>query len=249
MTGRFGFSQQKEALMSALASDAAPPPDDVSATALPLLAFAAPARIPLWFKVVYTAFVAVLVPYYWRAYSPWNFLYFCDIALLVTGVALWTESRLLASLQAVAILLPQTVWVIDFASRACGVHLLGLTDYMFNPSLPLLTRGLSLFHGWLPFLLVYLLIKLGYDRRAFALQCAIGLGLLLLCFFFAPAPPAPANFPNMAVNVNYVWGPDDKHPQTWMAPGLWVATLGGIFLLGIYTPTHLILRKVFPPKG
>src|SRR5437762_115020 len=120
--------------MSALTSDAAlPAPLTAAKSSAP--------RIPLSLKVVYTAFVAVLVPYYWRAYSPWNFLYFCDIALLLTGVALWTESRLLAGLEAVAILLPQTVWVIDFGSRACGLHLLGLTDYMFNPSLSLITRG------------------------------------------------------------------------------------------------------------
>src|SRR5438132_13001861 len=90
-------------------------------------------QIPLWIKVPYTLFVAVLVPYYWKAYSPWNFLYFCDLALLMTLLAVWTESRFIVSLQAVAILLPQTLWVIDFVSRACGRHLLGMTDYMFNP--------------------------------------------------------------------------------------------------------------------
>ena len=54
-------------------------------------------RLPLWSKVAYTAFVAVLVPHYWQAYGPTNFLYFCDIALLLTVVAMWTESALLAS--------------------------------------------------------------------------------------------------------------------------------------------------------
>jgi len=203
-------------------------------------------RIPLAIKVVYSLFVAVLVPYYWRAYSPWNFLYFCDVALLLTGIALWTESRFLVSLEAVAILLPQSVWVIDFLVRAAGGRLFGMTNYMFNPSLSLMTRGLSLFHGWLPILLVYLLIRLGYDRRAFAWQCAIGLGLLLFCFFVAPKPPAPALHPNMAVNINYVWGLDDNHPQTKMAPGAFISVLCAVFVLGIYAPTHLILRKVFP---
>jgi hypothetical protein len=207
-----------------------------------------PRRIPLWLKVAYSVFVAVLVPYYWRAYTPWNFLYFCDVALMVTLIALWTESRLLVSLEAVAILLPQTIWVIDFLVRATGHKLLGMTDYMFNPSLPLTTRALSLFHGWLPILLVYLLIRLGYDRRAFAWQSVIGVALLLLCFFVAPKSPAPADHPNMAVNVNYVWGPDDHHPQTWMPPAAFVAMLCGIFVVGIYLPTHWVLRWVFPPR-
>ncbi len=205
-------------------------------------------RIPMWLKCVFTLFMAVLVPFYWRAYSPWNFLYFCDVALLVTLVALWTESRFLASMQAVAILMPQTLWVIDFIVRACGFHLLGMADYMFNPSLPLATRALSSFHGWLPFFLVYLLVRLGYDRRAFRWQCIAGVGLLLFCFWFAPKAPAPLDRPNMAVNVNYVWGPDDHHPQIWMSPGQWVAMLCGVLVFGFYTPTHLVLRKVFAMK-
>ncbi len=201
--------------------------------------------IPLWLKLAYTAFVAVLVPFYWRAYTPWNFLYFCDVALLMTLVSLWTESRFLVSMQAVAILLPQTLWVIDFIVRASGFKLLGMTDYMFNPNLPLGTRFLSGFHGWLPLLLIYLLVKLGYNPRAFRWQCIAGVGLILFCFYFAPKAPAPINRPNMAVNVNYVWGPDDKHPQTRMPPGTWVALLCGIFIVGIYTPTHIVLRRVF----
>jgi len=32
-------------------------------------------RIPLWLKVAYTAFVAVLVPVYWYHYTPVNFLF------------------------------------------------------------------------------------------------------------------------------------------------------------------------------
>ncbi len=37
---------------------------------------------------------------------------------------------------------------------------------MFDRQLAVFTRGLSLFHGWLPFLLVWLLVRLGYDKRA-----------------------------------------------------------------------------------
>src|SRR6266852_2803140 len=107
-------------------------------------------RIPTWVKVPYSSFVAILVPCYWVTYSPWNFLYFCDIALLVTGVAIWIESLLLVSMQAVAITLPQTLWVVDLLCRlVAGVHVTGVTNYMFESGIPLLLRGLSLFHGWL----------------------------------------------------------------------------------------------------
>ena len=79
-------------------------------------------RIPLAVKLAYTLFVAVLVPNYWRAYSPWTFLYFCDVALLLTLPALWLESPLLISLPAVGLTLPQLLWVVDFltGSRTDG---------------------------------------------------------------------------------------------------------------------------------
>ena len=55
-------------------------------------------------------------------------------------------------------------------------------------------------------MLAYLVYRVGYDRRAYPVQCVFGVALLWFCFFFAPAPPAPAAHPNMAVNLNYVWG-------------------------------------------
>ena len=201
-------------------------------------------RIPLWLKLAYSAFMAVLVPYYWAAYGPTNFLYFCDVAILVTLVALWTESRLLASVQAVAILLPQALWVIDFALKGLlGRSLLGLADYMYNPGLPLFVRGLSSFHGWLPFLLLWMVWRLGYDRRALLVQTLCAWALLLVCYFFTPPPPAPAHDPNAAVNVNYVFG-FGATAQTWMAPGLWLALLMVVLPLLIYLPTHLVLKAV-----
>ena len=50
-------------------------------------------RIPIALKLAYTAFLAVLVPVYWRNYGPTNFLYFCDVALFLTLVGIWTENR------------------------------------------------------------------------------------------------------------------------------------------------------------
>jgi hypothetical protein len=40
-------------------------------------------RLPLWLKLAYSAFMAVLVPVYWYYYGPTNFLYFCDVALIL----------------------------------------------------------------------------------------------------------------------------------------------------------------------
>ena len=124
-------------------------------------------KIPLWLKLVYTAFVCVLVLVRRVVYTPWNFLYFCDVALILTLAGLWLESPFLISMQALGIVLMQMLWVFDFTARAViGTHITGMTAYMFNDAIPLFVRGLSLFHGWLPFLLLWLLMRLGYDRRA-----------------------------------------------------------------------------------
>ena len=205
-------------------------------------------RIPRWVKLAYTVFVAILVPWYWVTYTPWNFLYFCDIALLVTGVAIWIESPLLVSMQAVAITLPQMLWVVDLLCRlVAGVHVTGVTNYMFESSIPLLLRGLSLFHGWLPFVLLWLLSRLGYERRALTLQAPVAVIVLLISYLLAPAPPPPASHPNWAVNINYVYGLDDKQPQTWMPPPLWLLLVMAFNVIALYAPTHVVLRRVFGP--
>lgn len=202
--------------------------------------------IPIWVKMAYSVFVAIVVPFYWVTYSPWNFLYFCDIALLVTGVAIWLESPLLVSMQAVAITVPQLLWVVDFLCRLiAGVHVTGITGYMLDSSIPLFLRSLSLFHGWLPFVLLWLVMRLGYDRRAFGLQSAVAIMVILISYFFAPAPPPSTDHPSWAVNINYVYGFDDHHSQTMMAPWLWLLCMMAVTVIAIYLPTHFVLRRFF----
>ena len=89
-------------------------------------------RIPLWLKLVYTAFMAVLVPVYLYYYGWTNFLYFCDVALILTLIGIWRESALLVSMCAIGIIVPQLIWVIDFIGTAIGYPVVGMTAYMFN---------------------------------------------------------------------------------------------------------------------
>ena len=201
-------------------------------------------RLPLWLKLAYTAFMAVLVPVYWRNYGPTNFLYFCDVALIITLVGIWIESPLLVSMCAVGILASQALWVVDFLSNLIGVPLTGMTDYMFAADHSLFLRSLSLFHGWLPFLLVYLVWRLGYDRRGLAAWTALAWALVLICFFFMPPPrPDPGLTP---VNINYVWGMSDTVAQQWMPPAVWVAGLIVLLPALLYVPVHFLLRRSMP---
>jgi hypothetical protein len=193
--------------------------------------------IPLGVKVAHSAFVAVLVPVYWVNYGPTNFLYFCDAALLVTLLALWTESAYLASMQALAITLPQSVWVLDFLSYALlRRHVFDLTGYMFDGERSLLLRGLSFFHFWLPFLLLWMVRRLGYDRRAFAGQALFGSAILVASYVAAPLPIDP-----LVGNLNKIHGPSETTPQTFMDPRLWLLALIVGTILAIYLPTHLLL--------
>ena len=201
-------------------------------------------RVPPWLKFAYTAFMIVLVPVYWHYYGPTNFLYFCDVALFLTLIGLWLDNPLLISMCAVGILAPQTLWVIDFAFGLVGITLVGMTAYMFKHENSLFLRGLSLFHGWLPFLLVYLVWRLGYDRRAFLAWTALAWALLLVCFFFMP-PPNP-NAGLIPVNINYVWGPSDDAPQPWVPPHVWLAGLMIGMPLLLFLPVHILLTRYAP---
>lgn len=194
----------------------------------------ATAQVPLWGKVLYTLFLCVLVPVYWTHWGPKNFLWFSDIALLVTGAALWLETPMLASMMALAIALPELAWNVDFFGRLLtGREIFGLSGYMFDPQKPLYLRALSLFHMILPVVLVWMVSRLGYDRRAWALQTVLALIVLSVTYWLT----------DPAENVNWVYGPGSK-PQTWLPPLAYLALLMIFFPLVVYLPTHLLLRRL-----
>jgi hypothetical protein len=200
--------------------------------------------IPLAWQLAYTGFMAVLIPVYLRQYGPTNFLYFCDIALLLTLAGIWLEDALLLSTAAVGILLAQLFWLLSFLAHLCGRRISGMTDYMFETRRSRFLRGLSLFHGWLPVLLLYLLLHTGYDPRALPVWTALGTLLVLVCYFFMP-PPSPQR--GLApVNINYVYGFDSDKPQAWMPRLAWLALVLVGFPLLLYLPAHLLLNWLMP---
>ena len=201
-------------------------------------------RLPLWLKLAYTAFMAVLIPVYWYYYGPTNFFYFCDVALIITLVGIWTESALLVSMCAVGILAPQALWVLDFLGNLVGLPITGMTDYMMQSDRSLFLRGLSLFHGWLPFLLAFLVWRMGYDRRGLVAWTALAWVLMLICYFLLPPPnPDPGLTP---VNVNYVFGPSDTAAQSWVSPSVWLAGMMIGLPLVLFAPVHFLLKRFMP---
>src|SRR4029453_8965402 len=155
------------------------------------------AVIPLDLKVGYTLFVCALVPIYWRQYGPANFLWFSDIALLALVPALWLENALIASMMAVAVVFFEAIWNVDFFARLLtGKSSVGLSAYMFDPKIPWLTRTLSCFHIVLPLLLLWIVHRLGYDRRAFFWPTGVALVVLPLSYLVG----------NAEENVNWFYG-------------------------------------------
>ncbi len=195
---------------------------------------AAPAAFPVvrWLAV---AWLLVWATAYARGWGLANFLHLCDLAVVLTCVGLWRGSPLLLSSQALSSLVVDVAWDIDLAWRlATGRHLIGGTEYMFDPRFPLALRMLSLFHVVLPVLLVWAVRRVGYDRRGFALQAAIAV------LAVAAARLAPA-----AANINYAhadpffgrqWGPAPVHVAVIVAP----------LVLALYWPTHRALRAWMP---
>ena len=191
--------------------------------------------IPLWIKLAYTLFVAITVPVYAIKYSRGNFLWFSDIALLATVAALWFENRFLASMMAVGVLLPEVLWNVGFFWQLLtGKRVSGLSDYMFDTRKPLYLRALSLFHVFLPALLVWMIVRLGYEPEAWIAQTALAWFVLPLCYWFT----------DPAENVNWVFGPGNR-PQNRLAPLAYLGLLMVGFPVLIYLPTHLLFRSLF----
>jgi hypothetical protein len=149
------------------------------------------------------------------------------------GLALWLESPLLFSMQALSVLVVQILYTVDLLGRlASGRHLLGGTEYLFDPATPLAVRLASLFHVAMPPLLLCALRRLGYDRRALPLQIAFGWATLALSFLaFGPLE-----------DLNWVWGPYQR-PQAWVSPWLWFAACLAGFPLLLWWPSHLALSR------
>jgi hypothetical protein len=193
--------------------------------------------IPLWLKIAYTAMVAVIVVVYWIKYGPGNFLWFSDVALLVAVPALWLESSVLASAMAVGVLVPELFWNVAYFTRLlAGRRLSGLTDYMFDPSLPRYLRALSLFHVVLPVLLLWMVGTLGYAPAALLVQIAVAWIVLPLCY--ALTDPKE--------NVNWVFGWGGAGEKTRLPPLRYLAILMVALPVLLYVPTHFVLRMLFP---
>ena len=192
-------------------------------------------QLPLTLKIAYTAFVAVVVPVYWVKNGWTNFLWFSDIALLLTVPALWLEHRLIASAMALSVLFLELAWLASFLSHlTSGVDPIRIADYMFDPSTPRIVKILSgIFHVALPAILLWMVAVLGYDPRALPLQILIAWVVLL----------ATRVLTDPAKNINWAFRPGPH--ESAISPLAWLGLLMLALPAVVYWPTHWILQRLF----
>jgi hypothetical protein len=204
-------------------------------------------------RALYSAWFCVWFALYAR-YFGWQFvLWFCCLANVYLLVGLWRRTALWFSLAAVSVLPIQLAYSAELASRwLFGVRLHGATDYLFDPTIPEYIRGLSLFHVFVPVLIVYALIRHGYDQRAFWLQSAIALAMLCVCYFgFDPLTQTnDASMPTLRgvgfdrdFNLNWVHGLHDAPAPAGRELEVFLTVLIG-YPLCVHWPVHWLLCKV-----
>src|SRR5688572_17679125 len=191
------------------------------------------AAVDIGLRTLFTVLVVVIVPVYLVKYGPANFLWFSDIGLIGICAALWLDHRLLGSMMALAVLLPETVWLVSFLTGAItkGGGVTTLAAYMFDVRIPFFLRALSgAFHLALPPGALWLVYRYGYDDRAFLAQTVLAWLVLPATLWLAPPEK----------NINWVRGLG--HPPRLRMP---LALHFGLAMLAypllIYLPTHLLL--------
>ena len=192
-------------------------------------------RIPAWIKWAWLAWLLIWVPIYWQGPGPINFLWFCDIANFLIGLALWTESSLLLSSQAVGVFLLQCAWSVDYLGRLLlGFHPIGGTEYMFDPSEWIAVRILSTFHLVVPVVLLWALSRLRYDRLGVWLQTAFA-ALILPASWLAGSE----------LNLNWTWRPFGQD-QVWLQPEIFLILCLPLAFCVLYWPSHKLFGWWFP---
>lgn len=191
-------------------------------------------RIPLWLKLVWSVWVAVWAPLYWLQYGAQNFLFFCDLGNVLVLAALWLESPLIFSAEASGLLVFQLLYTIDLLGTwILKRHLIGGTEFMFDPNVPLPIRLLSLFHVAMPPLLLWGLWRLGYDARGWKCQTLLTWIVLPINYFWRPQ-----------FDINWARGLYFR-PQHFAPGWAYLVFYSLLVPLLVYWPTHRVLLKIF----
>ncbi len=201
---------------------------------------ACPRGIPQAIRWGALVWLALWVPAYWRVWGAVNFLQLCDLAVLLTCAGLWTRNRLLLSSQAVATPVVSLIWTLDAAFLIfVNRPFFGGVQFLRATHIPLWVRLLSFHHVLVPVVLLWALSRIGYDRRAWVLQCGITLAALLI-----------GRFTNPFDNIDFAFR--DPFWGRQLGPLPLHITISIVFAaVVLYAPAHLILLLLYrkTPRG
>ena len=192
------------------------------------------ATYPTWMRWTALAWFLVWFPSYWRTWGAANFIHLCDTAVILTCIGMWTDSALLISSQTVGVLMVDAVWTVDAASRVLAHRaLVAGNEYLLDPRFPAWIRLLTLFHLVMPALLLWGVYRMGYDRRAWALESAITLPVFVLARFTRPT-----------ANIDFAFSDPFFHHQMGPVP-IHILITWLFMVVVVYLPTHLALERFF----
>jgi len=200
-------------------------------------------RIPSGLKIFLAAFSLTVIVYNSVHHGVYSLLYFCNVALFLSTFGICVERALPVSMAAVGVMLILSLWSLDLLLTIADLSPLRMTEFMLSDSLPPFKKILALFHVWLPFVLLFAVSRLGYDKRALAWWTLLTCALLLVSYLFLPRPPAPADDPTMSVNVNFVFGLNMAGPQQRMPELVWLAGMMIALPLLAFLPTHVAFKR------
>ncbi len=186
-------------------------------------------------KIGLSIFMMILIPLYLSYYGWYNFLWLSDVGLFMTLAALWSSSSFLMSIPLVIVFPVEIMWNIDFFIRLLtGYKVAGLTNYMFDDTLPLFLRCLSLFHVAMPLLWGWYLFTWGYNRKAFIWAMMLFWLIMVITYWYTPVEE----------NINWVFAARVYQWQD-VSPAVWLVILMIGFPLFVFLPMHLVLMKFF----
>jgi hypothetical protein len=192
------------------------------------------AKFPEWARWASLAWLVAWFSIYWHAWGLENFLHVCNLAVILTCMAIWGNNRLLVASQAVSSILSDLMWDLDVSWNFFrGHHLFGGTEYLWDAHYALWIRSISLYHFVWPVVAVLAVKQIGYDRKGLALQAGI-----------AAVAVIAGRLANPALNLNFAFTDPIFHRQigpVWLHLTLvWL-----VMVVVLYVPAHLILKKLF----
>jgi hypothetical protein len=147
-------------------------------------------------------------------------------------LAILLENRFIASMAIVGYLAYEIYWNMDFFLLLFSLRKSGVTDYMFYSAKPIWIRSLSLFHFALPPLMIWLIYRLGYDKRAWLFQIPV----IIIQFFLTWLLTNPTK------NINLVFS-YQRILLLKMNPYLYLTFLSATAVLITFL-THLVIFKI-----